>query len=402
MKLTKRQIDSFRYEGDGKSRDVRWDDALPGFGLRIYPTNRKAFVLSYRTNGRKRLLTLGTYGAPLTLEEARDTARRELAKVLDGKDPVAQRRRNSQVETFADLARLYLERHARTNKKASSAREDERIINRELLPKWGQRKATDIRRRDVIELLDGIKDRGAPIMANRVLALVRKVYNFGIGRDIVEINPCVQVQMPGKERQRQRVLEDNELRALWTALDDLGPTVGALFKMRLLTLQRGGELAPMRWDDIDLESGWWTIPPEYTKNALAHRVPLSPQALAVLKELERHKHASGWVFPSPTKPNQHIANIGKATVRAKAASGVDFVPHDLRRTGASRLTGLGVPRLVVSKILNHVESGVTAVYDRHSYDGEKRHGLDLWSQYVERLVSGQDLPSTVVDKPQTA
>lgn len=133
MKITKRSIDAFKYQGDGQSRDVRWDAALPGFGVRIYPTNRKAFVLSYRDGGgRKRLLTLGTFGKDLTLDEARDRARRELGKVLDGKDPLAARRRDRSVETFADLARLYVERHASTKR---SGKDDERKINRDLLPK---------------------------------------------------------------------------------------------------------------------------------------------------------------------------------------------------------------------------------------------------------------------------
>ena len=400
MKLTKRTIDTFCYQGDRARRDVRWDDAMPGFGVRVYPTNRKAFVLSYRNGGgRKRLLTLGTYGKDLTLDEARDKARKELGKVLDGKDPMAQRRKDLSAETFADLARLYLERHALPNKR--SGKEDERKINRELLPKWGARKAAEIRRRDVIELLDGIKDRGSPIAANRTLALVRKIYNFGIGRDIVEMNPCAQVKKPGKEQQRQRVLDDDELRAVLGAFDGLGPIVGPMFKLRTLTLQRGGEIATMRWDDVD--TGWWTIPPEYSKNGLAHRVPLSPQTLDVLKELERYKHESGWVFPSPTRPGQPIANIRKAARRAQKVADVkDFRPHDLRRTGASRLTGLGVSRLVVSKVLNHVESGITAVYDRHSYDAEKRHALDLWGRYVERIVAGQPAPSNVVELAQAA
>ncbi len=397
MHITKRYIDAARYQGDGASRDVRWDEDPRGMGVRVYPSGRKAFVLSYRANGRKRLLTLGAYG-PLTLDMARDIARRRLAEVIEGTDPVYERRKEGRIETFGELARLYLDRHARANKKPRSAAEDRRIIERELLPKWASRRVTDIRRRDVIELLDGIADRPAPIMANRTRALVSKIFNFGIGRDIVEANPCAQVKPPGKERARQRVLEDHELRALWAAFDGLSSIMAAMFKLRLLTLQRGGEIAPMQWHEIDVDAGWWTIPPERSKNQLAHRVPLSPQAMAILKELEQVKHASGWIFPSPTRPAQHIANIGKAVVRARAASGVrDFRPHDLRRSAASRLTGMGFPRLTVAKLLNHVEKGVTAVYDRHSYDSEKRQAVDAWGRYVERVITGQDKASNVIE-----
>ncbi len=281
MKLTKRAIDSFSYQGDGQSRDVRWDDAMPGFGLRIYPSGRKAFVISYRDSDRRsRMATLGTFGKDLTLEQARTNARKEMSAVRDGTDPLMERRRDRNIETFADLAALYVERHASSKR---SGKEDERKINVELLPKWSKQKAADIKRRDVIELLDRIVDRGSPIAANRTLALIRKIYNFGIGRDLVEFNPCSQVTMPGKEQQRQRVLDNDELRALWEAFDGLGAIVGPMFKLRTLTLQRGAEIATMRWDDLDMEGGWWTIPPERSKNRLAHRVPLSTQALDVLK-----------------------------------------------------------------------------------------------------------------------
>ncbi len=400
MKLTKRAIDSFSYQGDGQSRDVRWDAAMPGFGLRIYPSGRKAFIISYRDDDRRsRLLTLGTFGKDLTLEQARTKAQKEMNSVRDGKDPLRERRKDRIVETFADLAALYVERHASGKR---SGKEDERKINVELLPKWAKRKAADIKRRDVIALLDGIVDRGSPIAANRTLALIRKIYNFGISRDLVELNPCSQVTMPGKEQQRQRVLDDHELCALWEAFDGLGPIVGPMFRLRTMTLQRGAEIATMRWDDVDMEGGWWTIPPERSKNGLAHRVPVSAQALDVLKELEGYRHESGWVFPSPTRTGQHVANIKTAAQRcAKIADVEDFRSHDLRRTGASRLTGLGIPRLVVSKILNHVESGITAVYDRHSYDPEKRHALDLWGNYVERVAAGMPAPSNVVELSRT-
>ncbi len=396
MRLTKRYIDACHYEGDGSSRDVRWDDSPRGLGLRIYPSGKKSFVVSYRASGRKRLYTLGAYG-PLTLDKARDLANRRLGEIIDGIDPLNERRAERGIDTFAHLANSYLERHAKKQKAAKSIREDERIIQRELLPQWGSRRVTDIHRRDVIELLDSIVDRSAPIMANRVRALINKIFNFAISRDIVEANPCSQVKQPSREQPRQRIFTDAELKSLWRAFEELGPIMGRMFKLRLLTLQRGAEIATMRWDDLDLDGAWWTIPPAHAKNKLAHRVPLSGQPLAILTELEEYRHESGWVFPSPTKPSKPMINIGKAAERVKAKSNVaDFRPHDLRRTGASRLTGMGLPRLTVAKLLNHVETGVTAVYDRHSYDAEKRRALDAWDQYVEAVINDRDIAQNVI------
>lgn len=189
-----------------------------------------------------------------------------------------------------------------------------------------------------------------------------------------------------------------------------------MFKLRLVTAQRGGEIESMRWQDIDLEAGWWTIPAEYSKNNLSHRVPLSQMALDILLdhkktidvdlekakqkaersgnkayyEIKKKKYAD-WVFPSPVYKGGHITNVQKAAARVKMNSGIeDFKLHDLRRTAASMMAGSGIPRLVVSKILNHVEQGVTRVYDRHSYDSEKRAALDKWARRLGAILSGDN------------
>ena len=261
------------------------------------------------------------------------------------------------------------------------------MIDRELLPHWRRRKAHDIRRADVLGILDAIVDRGAPIQANRTLALVRKIFNWGIGRGVVEHNPCLQIEAPSSENQRQRVLSEDELRALWRAFGGLGPLMGPMFKLRLLTAQRGGEIEAMRWRDVDLENRSWTIPAEAAKNGLAHFVPLSGPAIDLLRELRALSPESEWVFPSPKRSVSHVENVQKAASRVRAESGVaDFVLHDLRRTAATYMTSIGVPRLVVAKILNHVEQGVTQVYDRHSYDVEKRQALDLWASRLTEII----------------
>jgi integrase len=241
----------------------------------------------------------------------------------------------------------------------------------------------------VRDLLDEIAVR-APIMANRTLALVRKMFNFAIEREWVDSNPCQMVKRPSPERQRDRVLSEDEIRRLWTALDAEQPVIAALFRLRLLTAQRGGEVQGASWADVDLMGAWWTIPAERSKNGLAHRVPLSPQAVRILKGLKAvADDKATWVFPSTRKAGPHINHAQKAIERIVKRSSVEFRGHDLRRTAASLMVGAGVPRLVVSKILNHVESGVTAVYDRHSYDPEKRAALDFWGRQVDAIISGK-------------
>jgi integrase len=313
------------------------------------------------------------------------------------------------------LAVEYLKKHA---DKKRSRYEDNRIIEKDLKPHWKDRKAYDIKRRDVIQLLDKIVERGAPIQANRTLALIHKMYNWGIGRDLVESNPCTQVKAPGREKQRDRVLSEIEIKTLWAAFKVEGKSIEPMFKLRLVTAQRGGEIESMRWQDIDLESSWWTIPAEFSKNNLSHRVPLSDIAIDILlahkramdTDLEKTKHKaqesgktedktnyekkiekySKWVFPSPVYKGDHITNVQKAVARVKEHSGVDdFKLHDLRRTAASHMTSMGISRLVVSKILNHVEQGITRVYDRHSYDKEKRTALEKWARRLLTILTGQ-------------
>jgi len=375
-----------------------WDTILPRFGVRVSPGGRKSWIVFYRHNGRPRRLTLGVC-RHLKLADARLKANEALRTLEKGTDPAAVKVQERRAETFAELAHEYVERHA---KQKRSGREDIRLLygsphkkktgkrpHEPLVKRWGAMKVKDITRRDVRAVLDEIAER-APIMANRTLAVIRKMFNFAIEHDWLESNPCHMIKRLAPERPRQRVLSEDEIRRVWNALAPEHAITAALFRLRLLTAQRGGEVHGAAWSEIDLVGRWWTIPPERSKNGLAHRVPLSPQAVRILKGLKADaKKDATWVFPSTRKTGPHINHAQKAIERIVERSGVEFRGHDLRRTAASLMVGAGVPRLVVSKILNHVESGVTAVYDRHGYDAEKRAALDFWGRHVDAIVKGR-------------
>lgn len=375
-----------------ESRQVDYfDDKQPGLCLRLGKSGTKSFAVVYRVKGsrKKRRVTIGRFPA-LSLADARKKARQVMIDAERGKDAGKKKQELLQAPTFKQLCDMYLEKHAIHKR---SFKEDKRKIEHDLLPAWGTVKAHEVKRRDVIRLLDKIVDRGSPISANRTLALIRKIYNFGIERDLVQNNPCTMVKAPGREKARDRVLNSDEIRRLWTAFDEvLTPAMANIQKLRLITAQRGIEVCSMRWHDIDFETGWWTIPPEISKNKMAHRIPLSSMALDIIVEQKKKHSGSEWVFPSRKQTAGHIQWFQRSFNKVRLHSGLeDVTMHDLRRTAASLMTGMGVPRLVVSKILNHVEQGVTRVYDRHGYDGEKRAALEKWATRLEQILTGKQV-----------
>jgi integrase len=331
--------------------------------------------------------------------KAHAEARKKVEQGIDpGAEAIAERVEERRAPTVEALADEYLEKWARPRKR--SWREDERILKKDVLPEWGRRKAREITRRDVIRLLDGIVDRGAGIMANRTLATIRKMFNFAVSRDIVPVSPCLAVRSPAPEQRRDRVLTTDEIRALWLGLEGakmMAEGTKLALKLQLVTGQRKAEIVTVAWDEIDLTDKWWTIPAEKAKNGLPHRVPLSPLALELLQAAKNITGDSPWIFPSP-RAGKHITPeaVDHALRRpGLEALGFTFVPHDLRRTAASHMTGMGIPRLVVSKILNHTERGITAVYDRHSYDGEKRQALESWGRKLQAIVEGTETTKVI-------
>ncbi len=382
-KLTTRFIDSVKAPATG--RITHWDAHTPGFGLRVTAAGSKSWVLVYRHNGEWCRWTIGSY-PQIALADARKRAWGGIEDIGKGKNPAAEKREDRERDTFKELAEDYVELYAKANKR--SWKEDRRALDRDLLPEFGHRKAAEIRRRQVIALLDAIKTRGAPILANRTLEIARRIFNWGIQKERVEHNPCVGIQ-PFPEQSRDRVLSEAELRAVWTALDAKPALVSARFRLLLTTAQRSSEVRTMRWQDVDLDAGWWTIPAEASKNRLSHRVPLSTLALTILDGAKEATGGKGlWVFPSSVSAGP-VADGHKWQAKIRKDSGVAFRPHDLRRTAASHMASMGIGRFTIGRVLNHVETSVTATYDRHSYDQEKRAALDAWAARLEEIIAGK-------------
>ena len=414
--LTDKQVRSVR--PSGAPVDVR-DGLQRGLVLTVLPSGRKQWTLRYRFGGKQRRLVLGDY-PELSLSKARDEAEEVRNAVRKGRDPSGERReaKAPPKDTVDALAADYLKKHARRFKR--TAAEDERILNVYVLPHWQGRSTKELTRRDVRALVENIAERGAPIMANRVLAVVRKMLNFAVDHDWIDANPAARVAKPSPEVSRDRVLSDDELRRVWRLLshfpttterpapgrksakgdkDDpifpFSPTIAALLKVRIFTAQRGGEVGRMRWQDLDLESGWWTIPGLHTKNGEAHRVFLVKDAVALIKAQQRDDQGEAVFSGAGESVLDRAKKVPAAIGRLLT---FEFRGHDLRRTAATRMASAGVPREHISRVLNHVEGGprATRVYDRHSYDREKRIALETWARLLEEIIHETPKPATIV------
>jgi integrase len=391
MKFTDKYVKSL------KPKETRYDvNAGDGFVIRVFPSGAKSWLYVYRLHGRLRRMTLGTYPA-MSLKKAKSAhAEAYNLRHNDHIDPGQQKHLLQAEEvnapTVNKLALEYIKRHAKLRKR--SWEEDQRMLEKDVLPYIGKYKVSEVTRRDIIAILDRIIDRGAGVVANRTFEVIRRMFNFAIERSIIENTPCYMVKAPGKETQRERVLSPEEIRRFWRRLyrTDMSQPVRLALKLQLVTAQRRGEIIQAEWKDFDLATGWWTIPAEKSKNKKSHRIPLSPVAIALLRHIKRRSGNTPWLFPNPSRKGLMAEGAPtRALARNLGKLGIDhFTPHDIRRTAASQMASIGTPRLVISKILNHTESGITAVYDRHSYDAEKRAALESWAEHLQNIVARKE------------
>lgn len=396
-----------------------------GFTIRVMPSGAKTWLYVYALDDKRREMNLGGY-PDVTLETARGRFEDAKKKVKNGIDPMAEKEQATEerrkAPTIEKLCEEYVKRHAKRFKR--SWEKDERILNHDVIPAWGKRKAADIVKRDVVLLLEKIVERGAPGMANNTFQVIRKMFNWSVEQDILTNTPCVGVKLPAPKQSRERVLSETEIKAFWKNLDScaMSGEIKRALRLILLTAQRPGEVIGMHTNEID--GDWWTIPAERSKNGKANRVPLTPLAKEIiaegieevkrLRELPAEGKYEGYIFPSPlTKKAQPIA--GQALIVAVARNlafplldakgkplfqkdgtpatenriGIDkFTPHDLRRTAATFMAESGEMDEVIDAILNHAKQGVIKVYNQYRYDREKLKALESWERKLNSLITG--------------
>ena len=267
-----------------------WDSTLPAFGLRITAAGARSYVVAIRKLGAKHpsRIKVGEPGR-MSLADARARARELMAdpSALEPQEP-------AKVDTVDSMAREYVERHLKRNTRRW--RDAEQMLARDVLPHWRRRPANDITRRDVLDILDIVMDR-SPVSANRVMSLIRRLYNWGMDRGIVEANPAAGIRPPHREHPRDRTLSEDEIRTLWGAWETMGYPFGTIQQLLLLTAQRRGEVAGMRWDQLDLERGVWRLASADTKTGREHVLPLSPPVIEILRAVPQFA-GSALLFPA--------------------------------------------------------------------------------------------------------
>jgi integrase len=437
VNLTDALVKALKCGSGQRLREVR-DADVHGLEIRVTGSGGKSWRLHYtrRSDGKRRVIGLGTYPA-ISLKEARTRAKRLQAEIEDETikaDPAGERRARRVAETFSEIAEEWLERHGKPNKSRRAVVDDQSMLARHILPEIGAMKAAEVTKRDVIRLLDAVaakpdaRNRRAPARKmthrpNRVFELVRAIFRWAIGRDLLKFDPTFGLSPPiKKEKPRERDLSPGEIRALWLALDgapasrrytqglrrgsravsegDIPMTsaTALTLKLALVTGQRIGEVAGIAISQLDLNdtAPVWIVPGERSKNGQPHRVPLSRLAVGLIEEARALSDDKPWLFPSPKGAgpiDPHAPT--KALARARTAIGLEqFRIHDLRRTAARRMAEMGFSPHTISLVLNHVSARrgtvTAAVYVQYSYDREKREALDAWGARLERIIAGAE------------
>lgn len=353
------------------------DDLVTGLRLRVGAGGRKAWIVRTRAGGKPINKTLGAYPV-LSLADARDAAKALLQDIAKNGAPRIAR-------TFGELADHWIEHVAKPNNRSWD--KQKRRLEIHVLPHWRVRQLDSIRRADVRDLIDGIPGDVAP---NRALTIIRTLFRYAMSRDWIEASPAEAIAKTKAESPRDRFLDMEEVKWVYSTADMLGYPLAGYIKMLFLTGQRRTEVGMMKWVDINLADATWTVASVDTKAARAQLVPLSPQAVTILKATPRLGEFV-WTTDGKTYLSgyTHVKARLDGLLVAQGAKLRAWRLHDIRRSVATHMVRLGVPETIVGRVLNHAPQGVTArTYALHSYAPEKRAALETWANELEASHEG--------------
>jgi integrase len=377
--------------------------------LRITPSGTKIWTFLYASpaTGRHRKLAIGAYPSK-TLAVAKDETVRLDVAVRDRRDPLLEREAENAAGNFSALAKRYMEEHERKNARdgqpSCSTREAQRLLDADILPAIGQHKVEAIKRQHVAAVVEAAADRGSYVVADRVLGLVRAIFNWAISTGRLEANPTAGLKKRNTAKPRIRVLSQAEICSLWNALDgELDrPSAGELripglaisdaLKLQLLLGLRVGEVLGAAKSEIDLKRRTWIVPALRTKARREHRLPLSDMACKILRGALQRSGSSPWLFPSHTAEGPIRPHSATTAIR-RLRTGIDLdnaSTHDLRRTLATGLGDMEVPEEVIDRVLNHAPKTVAGRHYNHAKHHEPmRRALDAWASRLQSIVADE-------------
>ncbi len=379
----------------------------PGLFLVVGSAGKITFNYRFQIKGVRRDMKIGDYPTRtmqnLMLEYA------ELVNLVQQEiDPLQKREVEAQKEEdnplFKDFAERFIVHYCQKQLAPSSAYEYERMIRTHFIPAWGKIKVTDIKRKQIKRLVEKMSNK-APIQANRALAIIKKILNYALDVEVIEINPATRLKRPGKEQPRTRVLDMPELVTLFKTLAGLDPVsgrdIGDILRLITLTAQRPGEIVEMRISQIkkDADGLWLEIAGADTKNREPQRIFLNDMAAAIINQRISDLKLKKYIFPAGGESGVMRKDVlVKKTARLQPlmqAQGIEhFTAHDLRRSAATGLARLGFGD-IISDILNHKQRGITRrVYDLYKRAPEIKRALTSWGEALERALA--DTPATVI------
>ena len=367
----------------GAERTLFWDETLPGFGLMVTKGGHRSFVYQYRAGGQSRRMT---FPFKMGLEKARKEAKKALGGVASGGDPLQERRKAEALaeNTLQSICEEYLRRDG---KKLRIRDRIEATLQRLVYPKLAARQMDAVTRSEIVRLLDKIEDEHGPVMADQVLAYVRRIMNWHAARSDNFRSPIVRGMARTKpmELARKRILNDDELRAVWKAAETFPGPFGYMVRFILLTATRRNEAAHMA--DIELSNGDWIIPGTRYKTKLDHVIPLSPAARDLLAQIPRIKGVK-YIFTTGSAAIGGFSKFKEDFDKQCGATG--WTIHDLRRTARSLMSRAGVDADIAERCLGHAIPGVRGIYDRHAYYDEKKRAFEMLAAQIDRILHPQD------------
>ncbi len=409
------------------------DSAMKGLELYVTKTGVKTFSVRYTLpDGTRRRMTLGRWPV-LTLVDAREMTLDILNQVAKGKDPAVAKKvgsaeaRANQVKTVRDLGEALIQASTLKGVRPSTLTYWSWLMKKHINPRVGDLRTTDLTSKLLRPVLREIGADAGPVTSNRTLTVLKRMYNFAVDEELLEVSPIAKVKFAFNETSRDRVISESELAAIWRILelsknpsrngdperDGLGVSAAMALAIQLcaFTCQRGSEVIGIRWGEVDLEARAWVLPAARSKSKRENVVPLSDSALAAIRDAYRLAEArygrsllaGDALFPSPRSrrspaeaqagtdiPPVERLSLNRAMARLTQAAGVtNATVHDLRRTGATMMASekIGALGEIVSRILNHSAAGygVTGIYNRYGYIAEKRSALQAWCKLIEQF-----------------